>query len=134
MRILVFLLHTKFISSLIFNSPWTKLRSSHPEVLLEESVLKMCSKFTGEHPCQNVILVKLLCNVIEIALRHGCSPVNLLHIFRTPFPMNTPGWLLQFILALKIRIHNALFQRCIQTPIKLLKLSYLLKYSTGSSR
>ena len=24
-----------------------------------------------------------------LALRHGCSPVNLLHIFRTPFPKNT---------------------------------------------
>ena len=24
------------------------------------------------------------CNFIEIALKHGCSPVNLLHIFRTP--------------------------------------------------
>ena len=31
---------------------------------------------------------------IEIALRHGCSPVNLLHIFRTSFPRNTSGWLL----------------------------------------
>ena len=28
-------------------------------------------------------------NFIEIALRHGCSPANLLHIFRTPFPKNT---------------------------------------------
>ena len=28
-------------------------------------------------------------NFIEIILRHGCSPVNLLHIFRTPFPENT---------------------------------------------
>ena len=27
-------------------------------------------------------------------LRHGCSPVNLLHIFRTPFTNNTSGWLL----------------------------------------
>ena len=33
-------------------------------------------------------------NLIEIALRHGCSPVNLLHIFRTPFPKNTTGVLL----------------------------------------
>ena len=33
-------------------------------------------------------------NFIEIALRHGCSPVNLLHIFRTPFLKNTSGWLL----------------------------------------
>ena len=38
--------------------------------------------------------VALLCNFIEITLRHGCSPVNLLHIFRTPFPRNTSGWLL----------------------------------------
>ena len=32
----------------------------------------------------------------EIALRHGCSPVNLLHIFRTPFPKNTSGGRLLF--------------------------------------
>ena len=35
-------------------------------------------------------------NFIEITLRHGCSPVNLLHIFKTPFPRNTSGWLLLF--------------------------------------
>ena len=38
--------------------------------------------------------IKLLCNFIEITLRHGCSPVNLLHIFRTPFSKNTSGCLL----------------------------------------
>ena len=31
---------------------------------------------------------------IEITLRHGCSSVNLLHIFRTPFLKNTSGLLL----------------------------------------
>ena len=30
---------------------------------------------------------------VEIAVQHGCS-VNLLHVFRTPFPRNTSGWLL----------------------------------------
>ena len=30
-----------------------------------------------------------LLNFIEITLQHGCSPVNLLHIFRTPFYKNT---------------------------------------------
>ena len=35
-----------------------------------------------------------LSNFIEITLRHGCSPVNLLYIFRTPFLKNTSGWLL----------------------------------------
>ena len=33
----------------------------------------------------NSISIKLQSNIIEIALRHMCSPVNLLHIFRTPF-------------------------------------------------
>ena len=41
------------------------------------------SKFTGEHTCRSVISIKLLCSFIEIALRHGCKPVNLQHIFKT---------------------------------------------------
>ena len=31
---------------------------------------------------------------IEITLRYGCSPVNMLHIFRTSFPKNTSRGLL----------------------------------------
>ena len=50
-----------------------------------KGVLKICSEFTGEHPCQSVISIKLLCNFIEITLKHGYSPANLLHIFRTAF-------------------------------------------------
>ena len=71
-----------------------KIRSSRPEVFLGESVLKICSKFTGGHPCRSAISIKLQINFTEITLRHGCYPVNLLHIFRTPFSMNTSGWLL----------------------------------------
>ena len=48
--------------------------------------LKICKKFTGEYPSRNVILTKLQKNFTVITLRHGCSPVNLLHIFRTAFP------------------------------------------------
>ena len=33
-------------------------------------------------------------NKVEITLQHGCSPVNLLHILKTPFPSNTSGALL----------------------------------------
>ena len=72
------------------------IKSSHPEVLLGKCVLKICSKFTGEHPWWSVISIKLLCNFIEIKLCHGCSPVNLQHIFRTPFPKNTSGGLLLY--------------------------------------
>ena len=66
-------------------------RSSHPEVFLRKGVLKVCSKFTGEHPCRSAISIKLESNFIEITLRHGCSPVNLLHISNTPFLKNTSG-------------------------------------------
>ena len=58
-------------------------RSSHPEVFFGKGVLKICSKVTGEHTCRSVI-----------SLQHGCSPVNLLHIFRTTFLKNTSRWLL----------------------------------------
>ena len=60
-------------------------RSSYSEVFLGKGALKTCSKFTGEHPCRSVTSMKVICNIIEVTLRHGCSPVNLLHIFRVPF-------------------------------------------------
>ena len=72
-----------------YSLPALRLRSSRSEVFLGKAVLKICSKFTGEHPYRSVISIKLQSNFTEIALRHGCSPVNLLHIFITPFPMNT---------------------------------------------
>ena len=37
----------------------TCYRSSHTEVFLRKGVLKICSKFTGEHPCRSVISYKL---------------------------------------------------------------------------
>ena len=37
-----------------------KDRSSHLEVFLEKSVLKICSKFTEEHECRSAISIKLL--------------------------------------------------------------------------
>ena len=74
-------------------------RGSNSEVFLIKGVLKICSKFIGEHPCRSVISIKLLCNFLEIKLRNACSPVNLLHIFRTTFTKNTSGWLLlEFVL------------------------------------
>ena len=68
---------------------WSVYRSSHPEVFLGKGAMKICSKFTGEHSCRNAISIKLLWR--------ECSPVNLLHIFTTPFPMNISGWLLLYM-------------------------------------
>ena len=61
-------------------------RSSRPQVFLGKGALKICSKFTGKHGCGS-----------EIKLLHGCSPVNLLHIFRTSFPKNTSGGSLLYL-------------------------------------
>ena len=59
-------------------------------MFLGKGVLKICSKFTGEHPRRTAISVKLQSNFLEIALRHGCSPVKFLHFseylfLRTPW-------------------------------------------------
>ena len=70
------------------------LRSSHPEEFLGKGVLKICSKVTREQPYWSAISIKLLCNFIEIPLRHGFAPINLLYIFRIPFPRSNSGWLL----------------------------------------
>ena len=73
----------------------TKFRSSQSEVFLRKGVLKIYSKFTGEHSFRSVTSFKLQTNFIESALRHGCSPKNLLQISKTAFPRNTSGQLLQ---------------------------------------
>ena len=64
-------------------------------VFLRKGILKICSKFTVA-----LNKAKLLCNFIEITLRYRCSPVNLLHIFRTPFYKKTSGGLFLAVVCL----------------------------------
>ena len=73
-----------------------KKKKKCSEVFLVKGLLKICSKFTVEHQRRSVISIKLQSNFIEITLRHGYSPANLLHIFRTPFPNNTSEGLLLY--------------------------------------
>ena len=83
-------------------------RSSHPEVFLEKVVPKVCRKFTGKHPYRSMIFRRRCsenmpqiykrtpmpkCDFNKVAL-HGCSSVNLLHIFGTPFAKSTSARLL----------------------------------------
>ena len=71
----------------------TLFRSSPPEV-----ILRKCSENRQEiyrrtpvPKCDINKVAKLQSNLIEIALWHGWSPVNLMHIFRTPFLKNISG-------------------------------------------
>ena len=57
-----------------------------------KAALQWCSQEKVLHHIYN-----LPCSFIEITLRHGRSPVNLLHIFRTPSYKNTSGELLLII-------------------------------------
>ena len=52
----------------------------------------MCSLFAEKHSCRSVISIKLLCTH-AITLRHWCSPINLLNIFKTPCYKNRCGGL-----------------------------------------
>ena len=58
-------------------------------VAYSEATSKICCIFTGVHPCRNVISINFQSIFIEIALRHGRSPINLLHIFGTSFSKNS---------------------------------------------
>ena len=60
-------------------------RKQLTEVLYKETALKNFLIFTGTDFCWSLF---------EITLRYGCSPVYLLHIFRTPFLKNISGRLL----------------------------------------
>ena len=57
------------------NVPFLSPRSSPPEVLLGKNVLKMCSKFTGEHPCRSVIPIKLRSNFATLLKSHFSASV-----------------------------------------------------------
>ena len=96
---------------LYFRVLWSKSKGGDKGIYTNYGIAKMCgmggtyeSSFEVSHRTlfsfffhlMVIILSVSVCNFIEIALRHGCSRVNLLHIFRTPFPTNTfEGLLLQ---------------------------------------
>ena len=90
------------ISNAIFRGDYEKtdalnFEKQPPDLFLEKGVLKIWSKFTGKHRCQSVISMKL----------HGCSPVDLLQIFRTSFYKNTYGsLLLKFLKNLVKQCHD----------------------------
>ena len=75
-------------------------RSSPPQVFLRKGVLKICSKFAGEHPCRSVISIKLLCQrpttLLKKRLRHICFPVNFAKFLRAPFFIEHFCWLLLY--------------------------------------
>ena len=84
----------KHFSSLLNSFQLSKIVSDlRVRLELTEAALHRCSweKVFWKYAAS---LQELLCNFIEITLRHGRSPVKLRHTFRTIFPKSTLGWLL----------------------------------------
>ena len=81
---------------------WTPVMKGLTNKALKQPIRGVLSKRCSENMQQiyrrtymrNVISTKMQSNFIEIKLRHGCSPVNLLHIFKTSFLNNTSGGVL----------------------------------------
>ena len=63
------------------------IRGNPTEVFLRESILKICNKFTGEHPCRSLISIKLLYNLIETHFGKSIllKNLNISNFFRTTF-------------------------------------------------
>ena len=55
---------------------------------------------------------KVAKQLVEITLRHGCSPVNLLCIFRTPFPKNISGGLISLKKYFETNLQNGELYDC----------------------
>ena len=62
--------------------------------VLEKRCSENMQQIYRRKPMPKCDFKKVASQLIEISLWHGCSPVILLHMFRTPFPRNTSGWLL----------------------------------------
>ena len=50
---------------------WNSLLQKQPKVFLGKGILKICSKFTGEHPCRSVISTKLFAILLKSHLGIG---------------------------------------------------------------
>ena len=71
------------------------------------ALFEPCEKKKQKHPSRGVQPYRPKSDFNKVAIFwYGCSPVNLLHIFRTPFPKNTSGRLLLNIVTEKVSIKD----------------------------
>ena len=89
---------------------WNQFGNTDSEAAVQDVLKKRCcenmQQIYTRPTMQKCNFNKVAHQLIEITLRHGYSPVHLLHIFRTPFPRNTSGWLLLQIIIYISKIEN----------------------------
>ena len=79
----------RLIQLFLFDAVAAESRQIQPS---RDVLRKRCSE-KMQQICWRAPILKrdFKCVFNEITLWHGCSPVHLLHIFRTPFPKNISG-------------------------------------------
>ena len=78
-----------YFSNFKMDLAWKEMHSSIlAKMFLWKGVLKICSKFKGEHASESLISKKFDFH-FQIIILHRCAPVNLLHTSRTLFHKNT---------------------------------------------
>ena len=108
------------VSDIVKATAWNTKITAKTETVTQRFPRKRCSENMQQiyrrTPASKIDFNKVASNFIETALRHGCSPVNLLHIFRTAFIKNTSGVILKLV---KLKRNN--FNLIIITSMLLLK-------------
>ena len=108
------------VSDIVKATVWNTKITVKTEAVTQRFPRKRCSENMQQiyrrTPMPKIDFNKVASNFIEIALRHGCSTVNLLHIFRTAFIKNTSGVILKLV---KLKRNN--FNLIIITSMSLLK-------------
>ena len=105
-------------------------RSSPPSRgVLKKRCLENMQQIYRRTPMPKCDFNKVAKQLYWIELRHGCSPVHLLHIFRTVFPKNTSEGLLLFLLKSFISLTWFFFSMNI-----LCNFSFLVIWSDRSSQ
>ena len=106
------------------------VKRSHPEVFLGKGVLKICSKFTGEHPCRNVISIKLESNFNWNHISPWVFFYKFAAYFRKPFLKNTSEWL--FLISMFVFLFSCRLYRG-YSYIKLLLAKKVVFYTSSKS-
>ena len=82
-------INKKIISTFLKRTGLSTLQKHSPRVVPRKRCSEIMRQIYRRTPMLKCDFNKVACNFIDITLQHGCSPVNLLHIFRTPFLKNT---------------------------------------------
>ena len=86
----------KFLTEIMVHS-----QKQPPGGVLQKSVLKNFSKFTGKYLRRSLFFNKVqACNFTKKSLRHRFLPVSFLKFLRTPFLKEYLGWLLLHFISL----------------------------------